>query len=195
MSTGAGSIDGLSSRLSGGLLHRSPESIGINEENTGYYNNASIITQALPVHGALSGTGTSLSPVTAGTTTTLQVARSEVQQGQALLLVKGGAAPNTTGQQGESATCSDKAGEKHCYVGPISNKLREADKITKTQLHETKNVAYQYLSTQLKDAIAYAQGTGRKFMLWVRESTKISAQLQKEIDNGTVRKKIIPGSK
>ncbi|WP_083727795.1 RHS repeat domain-containing protein [[Flexibacter] sp. ATCC 35208] len=55
MSTLAGSINGNLSNYSFGLLNRSAESIGINDDYAGYYDNATLITTLL--HGVSGGTG------------------------------------------------------------------------------------------------------------------------------------------
>ncbi|OMP80019.1 RHS repeat-associated core domain-containing protein, partial [[Flexibacter] sp. ATCC 35208] len=57
MSTLAGSVNGNLSNYSFGLLNRSAESIGINDDYAGYYDNATLITTLL--HGVSGGTGTS----------------------------------------------------------------------------------------------------------------------------------------
>jgi len=73
--------------------------------------------------------------------------------------------------------------------------MREADKSTKTTLEETKNVKYQYWSSQLKDAAIHAKNTNRQFILWVRKSTILSRQVKLQQKLGNVKIKFIPGSK
>ncbi|NLR67497.1 hypothetical protein HGH92_24545 [Chitinophaga varians] len=172
----------------------SAESIGLSGSQADQYNAATTVGSTLPLPmpgGGLPGESAALAlanGVSVGASEGLAINISNV------VLAKGGAAPNRTGSQGEAATGSDKGGQKETYVDPISGKDRIADKSTITQLHETKNVGYQYLSTQLKDAIQYAKDGGRKFMLWLRSDTKVSRQLQEEIKNGNVRRKTIPGT-
>jgi hypothetical protein len=107
---------------------------------------------------------------------------------------KGGRDPNIKGKEGEKATNSDEPGKKEKYTG-ASGKKREADKGTETTVEETKNTAYQYLSTQIKDGVQYAKDTKRNFILWLRESTKVSKPLQEKVNQGIIKRKKIPGSK
>lgn len=106
---------------------------------------------------------------------------------------KGGKGPNEIGSWAEKATGMDKPGEKQSFEG-ASGTMREADKMTKTTVHETKNVKYQHLSTQIKDYIKFASDKGQKFILWLRGDTKVSKQLQEQINNGAVKRKKIPGT-
>jgi hypothetical protein len=54
------------------------------------------------------------------------------------------------------------------------------------EIGEVKNVAYQSLTSQLRDDIAYAQANGYTFNLYVRGSTEISGPLQTAANNGLV---------
>ncbi len=108
---------------------------------------------------------------------------------------KGGTEPNRIGQQGEAATKGGRSGFKEKYKGKVSGKDRISDFSTKTTIEETKNVKYQYWSTQLKDATARAKETGKTFILWIRKSTKISEQVKVQRRAGNVVIKFIPGSK
>jgi RHS repeat-associated protein len=107
---------------------------------------------------------------------------------------KGGSEPNRIGQQGEAASKGGRSGFKEKYTGE-SGKDRISDFSTKTTIEETKNVKYQYWSTQLKDAAARAKETGKTFILWIRKSTKISEQVKVQRRAGNVVIKFIPGSK
>jgi RHS repeat-associated protein len=107
---------------------------------------------------------------------------------------KGGKEPNDLGKAGEKATKADQPSLKEHYRG-ASGKDRIADKATKTTVEETKNVTYQYWSSQLKDAATFAKNTGRKFILWVRKSTKLSKELLRQQKLGNVKIEPIPGSK
>jgi Restriction endonuclease fold toxin 7 len=53
---------------------------------------------------------------------------------------------------------------------------------------DTKNVGYQYLSTQLKDSLAYAQQNSLNFNLYVRASTRLSGPLQDLVDSGQINR-------
>ena len=103
---------------------------------------------------------------------------------------KGGVGPNNLGKAGEKATNSDTR-SKEKYRG-VSGKKRFADKSTETTIEETKNVTYQYWSTQLKDASFHAKNTNRKFVLWVRRSTRLSKEVKRQKKLGNVQIKYIP---
>jgi hypothetical protein len=107
---------------------------------------------------------------------------------------KGGTEPNKIGQQGEAATKGGRSGFKEKYRGE-SGKDRISDFSTNSTIEETKNVKYQYWSTQLNDAAARAKETGKTFILWIRKSTKISEQVKVQRRAGNVVIKFIPGSK
>mgnify|MGYP001557636762 CR=1 FL=1 len=107
---------------------------------------------------------------------------------------KGGQAPNDMGRAAEKATNSDIHPNKERYIGN-SGKSRIADRSTPTTLEETKNVAYQYWSSQLRDAYIHAKNTKRIFILWLRKSTRISKELKRQIDMGHVIRKDIRGIK
>ncbi|SFE91077.1 RHS repeat-associated core domain-containing protein [Chitinophaga sp. CF118] len=81
MSSTAGGVNGLNSRLSGGMLNRSPESLGINEEYAGYYKGGTLVSQSLPGPGALNGTGTAprLSMVSNGEGITTKAVNLEIK--------------------------------------------------------------------------------------------------------------------
>ena len=51
---------------------------------------------------------------------------------------------------------------------------------------EVKNVQYQYLSTQLKDYLSYAQANGFQFNLYVNTATRLSGPLQGLVDSGDI---------
>ena len=59
-------------------------------------------------------------------------------------------------------------------------------------LIEVKNVAYQYLSSQIRDLAYYAAANGLIFYLAVNESTELSQSLQALVDEGIVKLLEIP---
>ena len=68
------------------------------------------------------------------------------------------------------------------------NRWRFPDKIdhaAKT-IYETKNVAYQHLSTQLRDYVKVADDLGYKLVLNMRANTQVSASLQRLFDLGRI---------
>ncbi|MFY0255431.1 putative toxin [Chitinophaga sp. 30R24] len=171
----------------------SAETLGLSGGQADQYNTATTVASYMPLPMPGGGAPGESAALALANGSSVRASEGLAINISNVVLAKGGAAPNRTGSQGETATGSDKPGQKEIYQG-ASGKTREADKSTKTQLHETKNVAYQYLSTQLKDAIQHAQNGGRKFMLWLRSDTKVSQQLQQQINNGNVRRKTIPGT-
>lgn len=85
----------------------------------------------------------------------------------------GGACPVQTSQAGE-----DAAGiTKNTQTIEINGRARIPDELNLDTIEEVKNVAYQYLSTQLRDDLSLAQQTGRVFNLYVRASTRLSGPL------------------
>jgi len=61
----------------------------------------------------------------------------------------------------------------------------------KRHITEVKNVNYQYLSSQLKDDLAYVNRDGKRgtVTLIVDKRTKLSKQLQVAIDTGQIKLK------
>lgn len=106
---------------------------------------------------------------------------------------KGGRVANQVGQVGEAAVRSA------VDIGPataffVNGRTRIADGLNAVlgTITEVKNVAYQHLSTQIKDSIAHAQAAGLQFQLFVRESTTLSSPLQDQVRAGLVRIGWIP---
>jgi hypothetical protein len=62
------------------------------------------------------------------------------------------------------------------------DKIDDAAKI----IYETKNVAYQHLSTQLRDYVQIARDKGYQVVLNLRKNTKVSEQLQAFFDDGLI---------
>jgi hypothetical protein len=54
-------------------------------------------------------------------------------------------------------------------------------------LSEVKNVAYQRLTPQLRDFLAYCRANGFEFRLYVRTGTRFSKELQELIDRGEIK--------
>lgn len=107
----------------------------------------------------------------------------------------GGSEPVAQGRDAENAVNRGKTPKREEYVGEVSGKPRISDNGTNKSVWETKNVVYQYFSTQIKDAIAFAKSTGRQFVLYLRQSTKISKPLEEQIKKGNIKRRKIPGSK
>lgn len=61
----------------------------------------------------------------------------------------------------------------------------ELDPASRT-IGEVKNVKYQYLSTQLKDDLSYAQANGYQFNLYVNSGTRLSGPLQNLVNSGEI---------
>jgi len=59
---------------------------------------------------------------------------------------------------------------------------RIPDELTATTLREIKNVRTLGLTAQIQDFIAYAQETGRQFILEVRDNTVLTRGLQTLVD-------------
>lgn len=94
----------------------------------------------------------------------------------------GGSGPCRLGQAGESGAGITKNTRKLL----INGRTRIPDELTPTTIGEVKNVSYQYLSTQLKDDLDYAQSNGLRFNLYVRSGTRLSGPLQDLVDLGKI---------
>jgi Restriction endonuclease fold toxin 7 len=108
----------------------------------------------------------------------------------------GGAGPVRLGQQGEDAVRAvEEIGDKTPFLG-ASGQNRIADGMTTSTITEVKNVAYQGLTSQIRDYIAFARSgdVPLRFELWVRPNggTRISGPLQEAIDNRQVVLREIP---
>jgi RHS repeat-associated protein len=103
----------------------------------------------------------------------------------------GGPTPVRTGQIGE-----ELAGivvKKIRVPIPGTLRTRIPDELTAGALREVKNVAYQARTLQLRDFLSYAQSTGIKFILQVRENTQLSKPLRKLVDDGLIElQRILP---
>ena len=106
----------------------------------------------------------------------------------------GGSGPVLVGQAGEAAV-------RAVYnIGPKATRLiggntRIFDGLNNYAVSEVKNVAYQALTQQLKDSIAYAKLNTLRFDLYVRggtSKTKLSGPLEDAIRNGDVNLRYIP---
>jgi RHS repeat-associated protein len=96
----------------------------------------------------------------------------------------GGAANCLIGQQGEAASGITK----NTQTIIINGRARIPDEFDPAAgiIGEVKNVKYQYLSTQLKDDLSYAQTNGWQFNLYVNSSTRLSGPLQDLVDSGDI---------
>ncbi|HTJ66717.1 MAG TPA: putative toxin [Actinospica sp.] len=96
----------------------------------------------------------------------------------------GGAANCLIGQQGEAASGITK----NTRTIIINGRPRIPDELDPAAgiIGEVKNVKYQYLSTQLKDDLSYAQANGFQFNLYVNSATQLSSPLQSLVDSGQI---------
>lgn len=96
----------------------------------------------------------------------------------------GGPVPCAMGQAGETASGITK----NTQTLIINGRSRTPDQLTATTIGEVKNVQYQYLSSQLRDYLAYAQQNALQFNLYVRGGggTRLSGPLQKLVDSGDI---------
>jgi RHS repeat-associated protein len=89
------------------------------------------------------------------------------------------------GAEGEALVRSlADIGEKGVFE--VAGRKRIADGLLREIISEVKNVSYQPLTQQLRDYIAYAQGAGLRFDLWVRSSTVLSHPLSAAIAQGLI---------
>jgi restriction endonuclease fold toxin 7 of polymorphic toxin system/pretoxin HINT domain-containing protein len=86
------------------------------------------------------------------------------------------------GKVGEDAAGITKNTEKL----RINGRERIPDELTGRTIGEVKNVKYQYLSTQLRDYLDYAQQNSLQFNLYVRKDTQLSQPLQDLVDSGGI---------
>jgi hypothetical protein len=114
------------------------------------------------------------------------------------MAAQGGVGPNQVGELGQSAV-PGKQNTSNEFTG-ASGRTRRPDRYTKSEVGEIKNVKYQYFSTQLKDYLAFARKTKRKFVLWVRGdlhksgATTLSEELKTAVRQGQIELKAIPGT-
>jgi hypothetical protein len=96
----------------------------------------------------------------------------------------GGTGPCQAGKVGEAA-----AGiEKNTDTILINGTPRIPDELNDTTIGEVKNVAYQYLSSQLRDSLAYARQNNLVFNLYVRASTRLSVPLEDLVNSGDINR-------
>jgi restriction endonuclease fold toxin 7 of polymorphic toxin system len=74
-----------------------------------------------------------------------------------------------------------------------SARYRIPDILTETELLEVKNVARLRLTAQLRDFLAYAESTGRTFILVTRFDTVLAPDLQRLVDDGRIVHRHFPG--
>lgn len=102
-----------------------------------------------------------------------------------------GAASVRLGQAGEEAVRGAyDIGPKATVV--IDGRTRILDGLSDEAVTEVKNVSRQSYTQQLRDDVAYAQRTGRRFDLYVRPDTRLSAPLQDAVEQGLVTLRVIP---
>jgi hypothetical protein len=77
--------------------------------------------------------------------------------------------------------------------GPKSGKMRFPDELSDGLLKESKNVASQGLTAQIKDYIEIARARGIPFELWVRPETRLSKPLRDAWRRGEVIIKHLEG--
>lgn len=75
----------------------------------------------------------------------------------------------------------------------INGKLRIGDIVTKTTIHEVKNVFSQGFTAQIRDAYNYALNTGRSLVLHVREDTVFKGKLKELIEKGKIKVERVKG--
>jgi len=71
--------------------------------------------------------------------------------------------------------------------------FRVPDLLTESELIEVKNVARLRWTSQLSDFLAYAHGTGRRFVLYTRHDTRLSARLRLLIADGEIEHRVLGG--
>ena len=69
---------------------------------------------------------------------------------------------------------------------------RTFDGLTTYAVTEVKNVKYQYLSSQLKDTLAYAHDNTLRFDLYVPINARLSEPLKEAIRSGQINLRWIP---
>ncbi|MFF2845091.1 putative toxin [Streptomyces sp. NPDC058001] len=96
----------------------------------------------------------------------------------------GGRNSCVVGQQGEAASGIVKNTQRIT----INGRGRTPDELDHMRgvIGEVKNVKYQYLSTQIKDYLDYAQANGYGMNLYVRGNTRLSGPLQARVDSGDI---------
>ena len=103
----------------------------------------------------------------------------------------GGAAAVRLGQAGEDAVRGAyDIGPK--FTADIGGRTRIFDGLSNEAVSEVKNVASQAYTQQLKDSLAYAQGNGLRFDLYVRPDTYLTGPLRDAISGGFINLRYIP---
>jgi RHS repeat-associated protein len=86
---------------------------------------------------------------------------------------------NQVGQAGEAAVRSAvDIGERAAFSVNGRNRIADGLNLVLGTITEVKNVAYQHVSTQIRDYVDYAQAARLQFDLYVRQNTVLSPQLQ-----------------
>jgi hypothetical protein len=96
----------------------------------------------------------------------------------------GGASVCALGKLGEAAAGIDK----NTTPIQINDRTRIPDELDEKAgiIGEVKNVQYQYLSTQIRDDLAYAEEKGYTFYLYINQNTQLSRQLWALIKAGKI---------
>ena len=103
----------------------------------------------------------------------------------------GGAAAVRLGQAGEDAVRGAyDIGPK--FTADFGEHTRIFDGLSNEAVSEVKNVASQAYTQQLKDSLAYAQGNGLRFDLYVRPDTYLTGPLRDAISGGFINLRYIP---
>jgi len=195
-----GTMNGMLSNHSFGAYRRTAEQIGLNEKYAAAYDYATVTGSFAPGVDLVVGEGVppaspGLALVSSNKLVQLTSFSLALLKMPAFLFAKGGKDANNLGKEAEKRVNADPPEQQHTYRGPLTGKSRKADKLTKKFLTEVKNVAYMYYSSQIKDALAYAEQIGREFILYLRDPKNISKQLKEEADNGRIIIKQIPKTK
>ncbi len=102
------------------------------------------------------------------------------------LTYRGGKSPNDLGKDGERRAGISGPKERIPSLTGTAG-YRVPDKVTELTIEEVKNVLKLYKNNQLRDYLAYAQRTNRTFVLWVRQTTKLSKELNRYVADGTIK--------
>jgi hypothetical protein len=106
---------------------------------------------------------------------------------------RGGAAAVRLGQAGEAAVrATYDIGPAAKTLINVAGRTRIPDGLKPGVLSEVKNVAYQGLTSQLRDFMNYAATNRLRMDLYVRPTTVLSGPLQDAIRSGLINLRFIP---
>jgi len=103
--------------------------------------------------------------------------------------LRGGRGPNDVGKDGERRVGLTGPKERIPSLTGTAE-YRVPDGLTKVTIEEVKNAAKLSINNQLRDFLAYANATGRTFILWVRPNTVLVGELKKLVNDGLI--KVVP---